>query len=1195
MNRFTCNYFAPPAKRAYLYLDDPDDEVAQAATAEAEEREARRNERASLGEMRAAVGQTGLSGNLKRQLRAYLADDDAEKHELVRRYLQGEIRSESELEREMQTLAEHERSWGAIFNIQREIRKKIHRLQWRVEGYYDRLPQRRKAFDEGLKDVRRLNREDSIVERGLVQELGKLTQPDGGASVFTAKEVREIYTTSPNAAGFESTMKKYQDRIQGRRNGEALFRTILALKRREAEIERNFEKAERKAHAVIRENLNMVRRKANTEQVLDMASSAVGVTIKEGVTLVYNRADPEDLIPIPKKTTVKITKVEVEEIPIFDASGNTIDYRLGVPVITLQNGHALRPYTLGRFKKWVDAVDATEEINSAAEINKATGLSDYGMSIKPGMSLMYMQRSRDKDGKIASRPQYVTVTEIGQDSIFFNTEIQYAPGFEDADTFELRSNLRFGEFVKWWHRYDVSETLSQETLRERLEKWNSMENHHYGIGDDENPPITLEKGERLWYPDDSKMILVITDITSDGVKLNDGSFYNFPEFFYWVKNNHVERVPPDYQSPQELKLEVEREKETQEKKMEDMLRLDIKKEIAHDRFEDIYKHKREVEAVTPLKRIREIWWQTHLLSLRDIWNMVVEVRDFVKRRHERRTKARYSSVGAGLPGVLGTEFNRVAEEAEHGEVNKYKEAMESWGIPQLQRTLYDTNDKDVAKSCIIVLVSKGEMRWDQPALWRALNRLTARYTTKGTKLYIPDPEHMPPGESGEDLVRPAIDALWGEGGAAEWYMDNISKYNSHKNNFEYKFKQLENDPKGIGGPKGELERMLKSFRDGEYVNPQEYEAILDGAIKFGKMGAEAKMFYLLAGVTTRHGENKGHHDGETLLHIDRLGELNSKYLNNFPLLDFFTQEMIYDPFLKRDRKFNLSDYMEMKEKYFPDDFKKGAPGNQFSRFVWEVMLLSNSVRTRISKGLRNAENIDHDDAHLYIPPGDMQEVEQLTTSTTGSKKFFTTEGYANAYPGFNQYINSIANALSEEHNDEKRAQRISALHGAINSFIRYDLIMDNRYNKGKGEYARLDAHHFERSAVTDSSVKLKVHQAQLRNLVMELAEAYGYGEEFAFLYTEKTGSILDPKEAARQKDYERRVQELPELITQMISEDKGKKALEVIQRLQANNPDSSEGLRGIKGSKRPSPDELRDLRKRAREALIQRQSRGGGG
>ena len=71
--------------------------------------------------------------------------------------------------------------------------------------------------------------------------------------------------------------------------------------------------------------------------------------------------------------------------------------------------------------------------------------------------------------------------------------------------------------------------------------------------------------------------------------------------------------------------------------------------------------------------------------------------------------------------------------------------------------------------------------------------------------------------------------------------------------------------------------------------------MIDGAIKYGKMSAEKKMFYLFAGILARQGNGKGGAPhGETLLHIDRLGDLDSKYLNQFPLLDFFTQVMVTD-------------------------------------------------------------------------------------------------------------------------------------------------------------------------------------------------------------------------------------------------------------------------------------------------------------
>jgi hypothetical protein len=485
----------------------------------------------------------------------------------------------------------------------------------------------------------------------------------------------------------------------------------------------------------------------------------------------------------------------------------------------------------------------------------------------------------------------------------------------------------------------------------------------------------------------------------------------------------------------------------------------------------------------------------------------------------------------------------------------------------------------------MTLLHHGEMRWDDHEFWETLNRLTARYTLKGAELYIPRPDHMPPKKNGEDMTVPAIDALWGEGQASQWIQENISKYNSNKNNFEYIFKQTENDPKGIGGPAGRCRDLLATWRKGGYVNPQEYEEMIDAAIKYGKMSAEGKMFFIMAGVLARQGN---HPSGETLLHLDRLGELDSKYLNQFPILDFFTTKHVFDPMTGEMRKPNkLSDYQKWMEEYFPDDFAKGEPDAQFSRFMWEVIMPNEEVRTRMSKGIRNAENMDHDDAHLNIPPLTPTEVDNVTTGPSGQKKYFTNEGYMNAYPGFNHYIVSLSYLLEEEDDEKKRQNYLYALRDTLNGFIRYDAILDNRFKRSEKDHrARLDDRHFKRKTVVGGSILCGEYQAQVRNIVIEIARAYG--EDLSWLYGKKYG--LDAEGERNQREYETKIEQLKERISDMIQSDEGQKAIEAIKRarsLAEVNEKDSRALSGIPDSRRPKPTEIERLRKSARAARLE--------
>ncbi|MBI2638651.1 hypothetical protein HYW83_03615 [Candidatus Peregrinibacteria bacterium] len=1163
--------------------EDEEDEQEQRQQEEQEQKRQQQRRQALESETTRAP----VSPETKQRMREYLASGSVEKENLVERLLKREI-EEREFNRDFETVEREDASWSTIFSTQRAVRKKIQALQWRTESYIEIIPRERSNFEALLKNVRGLNRLDDSTDRGLKRILRDLTLPNEQRSlpaVLNAEEAREIYEVNPLQDSFERTLKKYQSKIESAPNaGSSVLRRIAALKKEEAQIERKFSRMYDEVNGLISRHLQKVRSKAEREALLKTASRAVGITIQEGTEIEFQ--DPGILALFSPKSTVKIARVSWDPIVVRDRSGKVVSQINGAPHIHLSNGAEM---TLGRFKKWADAADAVEKINNVSDIEAATGLAQYGIKIEPGMELFYPKRTRDRQsGEINTMPVYVRITDIRDGKIHFDEAVLFQPGMEGTDEYDMRSVLTFGEFVKWWHRYDVEKSVSLHELEKFLFTYNEIENKTFGLDAKENPPILVKQGEMLHYPDESGSLYRIENVDTDGVSLDNGKKYSLPEFFSWVKHNHVRKAPEREKTPQEKAAEIERESEIQHKSVKEEADEEAEVHEWEHRREQIIKYRDDRASGTLVEKMRGLWWSTNFLSLKDLWNMTKEIVEFVKRKHERRSKGRYGDAGSRLPWVVGTEFERVKQAAENEEVNKYKEAMEHWSIEKVKRTLYETGSKDEAKACIMTLIAKGEMRWDDHHFWHTLNRLTSRYTLRGAELRIPPPHLIPPGKSGEDMTQPAMDALWGDGTGSEWFQENINKYNSNKNNFEYKFKNLEADPKGTGGPSGECQRLLKIWLEGEYVNPQDYEEMIDGAIKYGKMSAEDKMFFIIAGCVARQGNRP---DGETLLPLDRPGELDSKYLNQFPLLDFFTQTYIKDPAYPKPRKLLLKDYEKWTDEYFHDELyvhHKRGPG--FSRFMWEVMLTSEQVRTRISKGIRNAENMDHDDAHLYIPPTTPSEIDGLTTGPTGQKKYFTNEGYANAYPGFNQYLVSLSYSIEEETNEEEKQNKTIALRDTINGFIRYDAILDNRFLKKEGDHrARLDDRHFRRRTVVDDSM-LQLHRDQLRNLILEIGRAYGQDWD-SWLYGPKTGSYFDANEKKKQDEYERKLDGLKDLIPRLVEQDGGAKILEVVKRARAVgdiDPANARALRGIQSSKRPSSSELKTLEEKAAHARAER-------
>lgn len=1135
-----------------------------------------------LGELSSAE----LPEDVKALARSGIFHESDRRHALVDRLLTNDL-SPDRFREEYQRLENEETSWVEIFRVQRRTRERIRNLQERAESYPEMLPRKRLAFSSVVREVTRLNYDDLQIDTKLRSTLGHLTEQQSRqgapplAGLLSDAQVRTILeiNAGPDNENFDrelnASLEPLQntvqaglpanipggatpDQVRNLREQAARAReainAIRNYKKQEQFIERRVTMATRQLNRIIELNVSRAEREAERRRMLREAARFTGIRLEEGVTIRYQYDYRNDNI-VSGNFTLRIQRVSMDNVPIQDHQNRVIGHAIGTPIIHLSNGQNM---PLSRFKKWVDAANAYEDISSQDELLRHLGWQTLGIPLAPNTQVEYQKFARDRQtGQLHRISQQVRIREIHDNTIYFDQPVLYQsgpglPGLRSDD--EYRESLSYGEFLKWYNRQEVEYAFSITNLRERLVAFNREHNQEFNLRPKDNPPITLTPEEELYYPDDPMSPFRIYKVSPDRIYLTNGESFTPAQFFNWVKRNHVQKIPPKEKTHEELHKEHE---EGEELKHETEKLEHSKKEYEYEQAE-AQKKGPPGEPGGIFNFFKEAWYKTTFLSVKDFWAMILSIKEFVERRHKRKTQGRYAKVGSKLPGIFGPEFQRIAQAAETEEVNHFKEAMHQWGVFDVLERLYSTSDKDVAKACVMTLMEKGEMRWDSADLWKTLNRLTARYTNRGAQLYIPTDKHWleQVGKNGEDYVGPAIDALWGTGTFAEWFQKNVSTYNSAKNNYEYKGKQLEADPKGTGGLRAEIKSLLLKWRSGEYVNPHEYEELIDFAIKYGKMSAEDKMFYMIMGVVT-----KNPRFDETLLHMDRLGDLDGKYLNQFPLLDFFTNKGV--PRVDGTKgPWREHDFHHIAEEWFPDDVRRGAPGMQFSKFLWHVAMFDDNFRTRLSKGLRSAENMDHDDAHLFVPPSSYTEIANITGSPGGGeKKFFTPEGYANAYPGFSQYFITFANNKELAKNEEKRQQ---ALRDALKSFVWYDAILDNRFKKFEGDKkARLADHHFNRNPVVDDQARLAIHRDQLRNLIREIGREYGM--DFGYIFV-RTGSIHDSNEKRRQEAVEKDIESrfLQEVDT-MFERDGGRGVIEVIKRAKNRPANSATGLRGIRG------------------------------
>lgn len=438
--------------------------------------------------------------------------------------------------------------------------------------------------------------------------------------------------------------------------------------------------------------------------------------------------------------------------------------------------------------------------------------------------------------------------------------------------------------------------------------------------------------------------------------------------------------------------------------------------------------------------LSSVWNSTRFLSVSDFWEMGKVMWEYYDRRFQRRQKDRYSSVASDVY-FFAPEMKRINQSTETEQMQQFKESFDAKGVFEIQDRLTTTTNRDELKACMFTLMEKGQIPWYNVDLWKNLNHFIE---IVNPSLMIPIPADGNPftqiseddPRTGKDFLKAGIDVLFGEGQYNEWYSGDKSKYQSNARSYYEEGKELEGTD---GGHEQRLGELLRQHKNGEYVDPQEYEGLILHSIENGKSTMQAKIYFMVEGVAAT---NK---DGRTILPPDRIAHINSEMLPRFPILEYMTARMLRDNG-ERARP-TQQDYKKWANFFDEGDCsnpEKFAPGGKVDEFMWKYVIPSDPTRTRINKAIRNGENLDHDDMFAYLPPATEEVLTDACKATSGSKKFLTIEGYANVFPGFSQYMRSLAE-------DDKRERLVEALR----SYVRFEAIMTDKYEKGKDKYQRM--------------------------------------------------------------------------------------------------------------------------------------------
>lgn len=863
--------------------------------------------------------------------------------------------------------------------------------------------------------------------------------------------------------------------------------------------------------------------------------------------------------------------------------------------VALSSGNQVYRMPMSRLPEFVNLHRIKPIVKNKKDLyNHVPHLKEMNIELKPGMEIEYDEWVYDKDKqKYIAVPKKVKIKYLDDKTVKLDREISIFISNDPED--KPKDEVSLGEFSVWLNRNISLPTMNVDELKIKLNEHYEFMNKKYKRNPDCHDPIVLAKGEVIYADAPGNPLYQITnDPFSEGVvKLSQGMEFTFPQFLKWVYEYGMEPFKPELEA-NKVKYYMKGSNNSAKKAMENaQLTQDgfLKEGIWRDTFKKLKEKgikgiaegpelniKQDVRN-TPMKVshsfLREFVHNTYLMDIDSIWQLFKTGKEYYTRNWRRRQKARYSAIGKGVPW-FANEFERINQQAETEEMQQFKEAMDQWGVRQIEETMYTTNNRDQLKACFNTLAEKGQIRWDDRRLWDAINK----FTDINHKIPMPEPGQDPntpfregtgqlfqgidvAGKAPVDFIPEALDSLWGESSYVSWKRQNDSAMEDGISKSYNKAEELESDPNNTGGIAKELQNLLERHLRGEYVDPTEFEGMLRFIVEMGKAGGKHKMYYLLMGTSAKY--PPGDPNGRSIMGWDRVGRFISKYCNQFPAMDYFSSSNT-DP--KRDattgeiftRAWVKRDFDHLTRPWVERFVKTGKadPPSDADKFMWKEVLTSDAFQKRLEKGIRNAQNIDHDDSPYFIPALKDTEIESACAASGGETKKFTVQGYKNAYIGFGLRMRSLKDKYDEESGFKAKGQvsfenqYLQKLVTTFQAYMKYDSILDNRYRRGsESRLQRFSSHDYRSGCIWDGNRALQTYKEEMKDLIIQVARAYGEGENSDLIETpfERLPSIKgDDKLIKKQTKIEHSIENWGSAFEKMVMKDGGKKLLQIVEK-----------------------------------------------
>lgn len=932
---------------------------------------------------------------------------------------------------------------------------------------------------------------------------------------ISTEEAQEILKLSANDPRFQSEWYELTQRLEGPA-ARASLNIIKAEAYEYEKIEKKVIEEIKNFNETLEEAKDLINVEGQRQMALDRHSRQLGFELKAGKQLRFRsqrlvrtadgspKTDANGYVHEPIYRTATIKDVFFEDTEIDDDGKKTTVPSL-LPTIALQyhddwedsNGNesgGIEFIDAEKLKQMADSQGMTEVIEDHQDTDDVTNeLNELnkllGVEIKEGDEFEYRE-IQDKGIHLAGTPsksrginRSVQIVSIFKDEDpFFNDENSQRKGHKTTyikldhpvvvanyPSQKQSDTLTLGEFAKWYRRLNASKPMNLKEVRDKLYEENRYRNHKFDRKDNQYPPIELKEKEMLYYDIDPPQTFMIKEVdeANNLIKFDNGSEYTPATFFSWVQSNNVEKMTAEAQAHKATggmsDNDPNKQKafdEAKEKAAKDL----ADREAATAPLADDNKP----AAVPHVSYMRQLWNQTHFMSLGNLYNMGKEVYEFIIRSMDRREKNMIGAVGhAAFGGQLGAEFKSIQQQAENENVQRFMQSYEQYGYTDLYDQLRVTSNKDELKAILQAMSAKGWISWNDTVLWAAISRVG-----KGidAELYI--------NSFDEEKIAKVLDTFWGDNSYLDFKHKNSSSFNAKKNSEKEVAAEFENDPSGRN-MRVRMQELLQKHLSGEFVDPAQYEAYLEFAIGAGKLGFSDKVYFLIMGIGAE-GPAGGDFPGRTLLTTATVGRLAATggILGKYPIIEYFAAAKLpqFDdngnPILDSNGnqvvgQINQNNFKHFIREYIEKDAKKSIysmtktedfePGKELGDFIEREIFYEPSTRERILKASSDCSNIDHDDLHMVAPQLQENQIKQLTRSAGGQQRA-SAAGIKNALVGLNHFVAIDLDEYmkSIESGDQNRANK--HLHMGMEkllSFVRLHAILDSRYDHGNPDLTRL--------------------------------------------------------------------------------------------------------------------------------------------